>query len=235
MHYLKGLKGFTLAEVLITLGIIGVVAALTMPSLIQKNRNKVLETQFKTAYSIIARATYQMYMENEGDLSFFNNATFGQESSARNKYVSLVPKYYKVISKPNNSEFENIKMYTANNFVYNYTNDFLQYASGTFILNNGMLFSHSISWKGTEKRDFISVHWDTNGPYKGPNRYGYDLFIFVIGKNGRIDIEGTCENCKNCEFKSTLNRNTTGKGCFYYALQDISPYAYKKSYWKNLP
>lgn len=35
--------GFTLAEVLITLGIIGVIAALTLPSLIQKNRLKNLK------------------------------------------------------------------------------------------------------------------------------------------------------------------------------------------------
>ena len=35
-------KAFTLAEVLITLGIIGVVAAMTLPALIQQNRNKEL-------------------------------------------------------------------------------------------------------------------------------------------------------------------------------------------------
>ena len=38
-------KAFTLAEVLITLGIIGVVAALTMPSLMSNYRRKVAETQ----------------------------------------------------------------------------------------------------------------------------------------------------------------------------------------------
>lgn len=42
--YYKGLKGFTLAEVLITLGIIGVVAAMTMPTLINNTKNKELET-----------------------------------------------------------------------------------------------------------------------------------------------------------------------------------------------
>ena len=40
---------FTLAEVLITLGIIGVVASLTLPSVIHQYRKKALETQFKTA------------------------------------------------------------------------------------------------------------------------------------------------------------------------------------------
>ncbi len=35
---------FTMAEVLITLGIIGIVEAMTLPSLIQRNNNKVVET-----------------------------------------------------------------------------------------------------------------------------------------------------------------------------------------------
>ncbi len=39
-------KAFTLAEVLITLGIVGVVAAITMPTLIANHRKKVLKSQF---------------------------------------------------------------------------------------------------------------------------------------------------------------------------------------------
>ncbi|MBO8430376.1 type II secretion system protein, partial [Spirochaetes bacterium] len=42
---------FTLAEVLITLGIIGVVAAMTLPSVINKTRNKELHTAFLKTYS----------------------------------------------------------------------------------------------------------------------------------------------------------------------------------------
>ncbi len=47
---------FTLAEVLITLGIIGVVAALTLPSVINKVQNIVLKNQFKKAYSNLQNA-----------------------------------------------------------------------------------------------------------------------------------------------------------------------------------
>lgn len=49
-------KGFTLAEVLITLGIIGVVAALTLPTLIQTNKNKEVETKLKKIYSVMNQA-----------------------------------------------------------------------------------------------------------------------------------------------------------------------------------
>ena len=45
LHHWKNKKGFTLAEVLITLGIIGVVVAMTMPVLISKYRERVFLTQ----------------------------------------------------------------------------------------------------------------------------------------------------------------------------------------------
>ena len=49
-------KGFTMAEVLITLGSIGVVAAMTLPTLINNNRNKALETGLKRSYSVLSQA-----------------------------------------------------------------------------------------------------------------------------------------------------------------------------------
>lgn len=56
-HYYKPSKnfGFTLAEVLITLGIIGVVAALTLPSLIQSYRDKAIVAQTKKTYSTFSQ------------------------------------------------------------------------------------------------------------------------------------------------------------------------------------
>ena len=56
-HYYKHFKnlGFTLAEVLITLGIIGVVAALTLPSLIQSYRDKAIVAQTKKTYSTFSQ------------------------------------------------------------------------------------------------------------------------------------------------------------------------------------
>ena len=53
-------KAFTLAEVLITLGIIGVVAAITMPVLITGHKEAVLKNQFKVAASLISQAHSQI-------------------------------------------------------------------------------------------------------------------------------------------------------------------------------
>ena len=62
--YMKKLKNvrkhaFTLAEVLVTLGIIGVVAALTMPTLMANHQKAVQKAQFKKAYSLFSNAVFQ--------------------------------------------------------------------------------------------------------------------------------------------------------------------------------
>ena len=56
--------GFTLAEVLITLGIIGVVAALTLPALVQNNRNREMQTRLKRGYSVLSQALDMYQAEN---------------------------------------------------------------------------------------------------------------------------------------------------------------------------
>ncbi len=57
-------RAFTLAEVLITLGILGVVAALTMPSLVGNYKKSVLETRIKKFYSVINQAVNANIAEN---------------------------------------------------------------------------------------------------------------------------------------------------------------------------
>ena len=61
-NYFK--KAFTLAEVLITLGIIGVVAAMTLPSLINNIQSKQLEAGLKKQYSIISQVFDYMYVND---------------------------------------------------------------------------------------------------------------------------------------------------------------------------
>ena len=55
---------FTLAEVLITLGIIGIVAALTIPVLYSKYQQKVTETRFERVYSDLTKAFNAGAIEN---------------------------------------------------------------------------------------------------------------------------------------------------------------------------
>lgn len=56
MKRFNKINAFTLAEVLITLGVIGVVAAMTIPTLMTNLQNRKLESQFKEGYSILSQA-----------------------------------------------------------------------------------------------------------------------------------------------------------------------------------
>ena len=57
-------RGFTLAEVLITLGVIGVVAAVTMPTLIQNYKKHVVETKLSKFYTTVNQAVAMSTVEN---------------------------------------------------------------------------------------------------------------------------------------------------------------------------
>ena len=46
-------KAFTLAEVLVTLGIIGVVSAMTLPTLVKNHQKKVFVTQFTMMFQML--------------------------------------------------------------------------------------------------------------------------------------------------------------------------------------
>ena len=61
-------KGFTLAEVLITLGIIGIVAAMTMPVLIAAHRKHIVVTKLEKVYSVFNQAVRTSIVEH-GDVT----------------------------------------------------------------------------------------------------------------------------------------------------------------------
>lgn len=80
---------FTLAEVLITLGIIGVVVAMTIPSLIAKHKNQVTVTRLKHAYSVIGQAITSAQAEY-GDIASWGLAGLnGADTSTVDWYSTL--------------------------------------------------------------------------------------------------------------------------------------------------
>ena len=73
---------FTLAQVLITLGIIGVVEAMTLPTLIAQYKRQSAETKLKKFYSVINQAL-QMSIAEHGEIEFnFSNDTNNDKHSA---------------------------------------------------------------------------------------------------------------------------------------------------------
>ncbi|MBP3924109.1 type II secretion system protein [bacterium] len=80
---------FTLAEVLITLGIIGIVAAMTLPALIQNHRNHVAETRLKKFYSAINQAIIASEAVNGDRTEWHNSDAYELTESGRNEYAKV--------------------------------------------------------------------------------------------------------------------------------------------------
>ena len=162
--FMKRKFAFTLAEVLITLGIIGVVAAMTMPVLIANHQKKETVAKLKKAYSILQQATIfakQEYGEvNEWDYS--DPYEFGQ------KYFKP---YLKVIV---DSQKE---IYSWNDL----TGKSHSYSTWpTLILADGTFIFIYLADPGYPVNFHIGV--DINGKQK-PNKLGRDLFLFTYYKN----------------------------------------------------
>ena len=120
-------NAFTLAEVLITLAIIGVVAAMTIPTLVSNYNDKVFETTSKKAVSILANG-YKLMIANEGgnariaNLPFMTNCNKLEDESclsanhketfkiiadsSTNLDINSLPKEYTVTGNKNPSPFK---------------------------------------------------------------------------------------------------------------------------------
>ena len=79
---LKAFKGFTLAEVLITLVIVGVIAAMTIPTLMNNTQKQEFVSQLTKTYSTLSQGLNQIWNNNDtapGDYEFFNDHNFIDE------------------------------------------------------------------------------------------------------------------------------------------------------------
>lgn len=95
-------KAFTLAEVLITLGIIGIVAAMTLPALVGKYKNKILITAVKKTYSNTSNAIERAKAEQ----GVFSNEYIFDTTNTSLQSLETLTKYYngaKICSKVSGS------------------------------------------------------------------------------------------------------------------------------------
>ena len=208
---------FTLAEVLITLGIIGVVAAMTMPALLSRNQERVTVTKVKKFYSVMNQALL-MAIKDYGyvdEWSFFEKDE--DDNPMSDKFVSYIKPYLK-LSKDcggssgciggqyyqlDGSPWAN---YASNKWYYQ-----MILVDGSYLWirtetsPNGMECTHSNS--GTS--NVCGLIWtDINGK-QPPNTIGKDVFVFFILKNRIVPHSG-----KDCYASST------GWGCAAYILQN---------------
>ena len=104
----NGVKGaFTLAEVLITLGIIGVVAAMTMPTLINSTQGAQYKTAYKKALSVMSQAVVMNIALDDCDLSQTVAGTKnGNEADGVQSIYSLFKNRMNVVKVAKGSDFK---------------------------------------------------------------------------------------------------------------------------------
>lgn len=220
--------GFTMSEALITLGIIGIVAAITIPSLMNKYRAIVLAAQFKEQHSRLAQALKSLVSEEEISLT---------PSIHKENFSSLLAKHYKIshdcgrinigtkgcIQLNADGIVDHYKTFTGAPVNFGYLDD------GMLVLLDGTtLFFEQGSQAVTLGYYIIGI--DINGYKNKPNRFGHDLFAFKVEEDGQLI---PTKNIKTWNPYGACNRNnltdtTNGLGCAFYAIQD-------SGYFKNLP
>lgn len=169
---------FTLAEVLITIAIIGVVAAMTIPTLIQDYKEKVTITKVKKMYSTLTNA-YQLYSAENGPIGNIPLT----EDGAKQAFEIFKP-YLKIANDCGTKGQEciyngNYKILDGTSW-YNYNIDNKYYK---IILSDS---STLIFRGGTAVLNIkLEVFYDINGK-EGPNQWGVDLFEFDLVDNAII-------------------------------------------------
>lgn len=190
-------NAFTLAEVLITLGIIGIVAALTLPTLIQKQNEKVTITKLKKTYSILQNA----YMQATNEYGTPDNWNLiGTDSGEGAVNMSNIMANYLKFSKFCGTEtgcmpdtvYKNLN---GQNFRNMDNTDFISKA----ILNDGTLIYFQVNSPTCDQYNEVNpkplnqncggIFVDING-FKGPNTKGIDGFYFMINKLGIFPFGG---------------------------------------------
>lgn len=213
----RGQSGFTLAEVLITIGIIGVVSALTIPNLITNYKAKQLRSQFLKSYSLVQQAFKQMeaddvslnpqdYVPPEHEqfyltfMKYFNGAmTCGTNAHGKN-----TPCYDSSLS----TTADGYKSYDGSVKIYDILDD------GQFVLPDGTNIMLENS-----RRPYILVSVDLNGYGNPPNRLGYDLFTFEFsdGELKTMGDKGTSFTDERKYCNKNSNESYNGITCAHLA------------------
>ena len=229
----KAKFAFTLAEVLITLTIIGVVAAMTIPTIINYFKVKELEIRFKKADSIITQAlkktaneagydsisdlnipgrkvTSENFAELKKEVQVLNSIFF-------NQFTSVTPITTSYIRK------KNLKCTGLVGTTVMFPECWTSFGK-SYQLQDGLVVSElSAQNGGANHPGLITFIFDTNGPYAGPNRWGYDIFRFYS------DITYSYNLCN-----PTIQNSGNQFHCYYWAKKNLSPIDKSKPYWDVL-
>lgn len=220
---------FTLSEILITLSIIGVVAAMTLPSLINKQKDKANVAKLQKVYSILSQAHLYAVQEN-GDVNGWNIIS-GNSTSTEDIFSYYEP-YLKIVKKCVNKPrcwAKNTKSLSGQMALWSGSDETAKIGLETyfvgFVLQDGVnisfnLYDLNYSFFGLPSdvsTPFALFYVDVNGN-RNPNTFGRDIFGFAVDSKKGIIPFGVGNNSANCT--KTISSNTSGYGCTYKVLQE---------------
>ncbi len=206
---LKKIKAFTLAEVLVTLMIIGVIASMTIPTLMQNTGNNELVAGCLKAYSTLSQAIDRMKIDY-GPVGYgkkWNDDTiFWQGEAGSKESFTAQINAVKIDSSGSSScnPEEGMKFLDGS--------EDTDSAGYTAITADGMCFNYAPKTKCADKGIADGVPTsndkhltncmgrflvDVNGE-KGPNVYGRDIYFFVLVKGIGILPAGADNNSAMC-------------------------------------
>lgn len=215
---MKDSRGFTLPEVLITLAIVGIVAALVIPIVVTSINDQALRTAWKKNYAIINEAFKRVTADNGGSLNGIctSSGYDTSENCLRNelvKYISYISTYDALSTLLNDSG------YTWEYYDLSKWNHSAVFNSGALlVLNNGALVKITYL-PGSPWGNFVYSNQgpivgktygyfavDVNGTQK-PNQIGRDLFYIHITEKGLYPWGTQGDNF------DTTRTGPWGKGC----------------------
>ncbi|MFA6989702.1 MAG: type II secretion system protein [Candidatus Gastranaerophilaceae bacterium] len=191
-------SGFTLAEVLLTLSIIGIVTAMTIPSLINSTNKMENVVALKKTYSTLMQATLMITADNGGDIVSALSGVATSEDLANVFIPKLnVAKNCGTASAKATGCFPDLT-YKMIDGITDWANLSSAVGRSSILTNDGMsywfaLYSASCAThKSDPSEDTASplyntcglIYIDVNGPNKGPAIVGRDLFCFILTLKG---------------------------------------------------
>ena len=194
---MKRFRGFTLAEVLITLAIIGVVAAISIPSVISNSQQQEFKTGLRKAVSVLNSAI-TMNMALDGESPYDNANLFGylMRHMAIIESTMKMEGRYIVSSSTGSGVWYNAAFYTTDGMRFEITRD---HYSSLFKLYESGEYACSVSMVGYEDTVFKDSFCGGCGSYGLNNNFDNTTkppCIIMVDVNGDRKPSPSNVNCK---------------------------------------